>query len=248
MESDIDCTICLVVDSIRHGSRFLDSLFRTADPVSLEVIVVNPGPENELDFLKKEFPGVVICENNIRETMARTRNRVFRSAKGRYLSFWRDEIVFLPDCLFRLIDFLDDNPAVGIVGPALETITEQPLISSAAFPDLFSWLRAGASLVAGGTEPSAAGQFEVDWLSGAALVINPNLVDEIGIFDQSFPCCEEIDYCFRARKAGWHIHLVPSARAVYRYPVLKQPDWTWSGELFAGLRFLQKKWFTALKK
>ncbi len=243
MAGDIDCTICLVADSTRHIRRFLDALFHTADPVALEVIMVNPGPEGDLDFLEKEFPGLVIFENNIRESMARARNRVFRLAKGRYLSFWRDEIILLPDCLFRLIAFLDDNPGAGIAGPHLETIAGRPLPCGATFPTLFPWSgRATSPATTGGTNP------EVDWLPGAALVINPNLVDEIGFFDQKFPCREELDFCFRARRAGWHIHLVSEARAVYRHPVLKHDEVTWQKELCSGLLFLQKRLLAALKK
>ena len=248
MESDIDCSVCVVVNSNNYIRRFLDSLFRTAEPVSLEIVVINTGLENELDYIEKEFPGIIIYENSTREPMARTRNRIFELARGRYLSFWSDEIIFQTACLFHLINFLDDNPAVGIVGPSLLTANQRPLVSSARFPGLFSWLWGGTSLAAGGIISSADTQAEIDWLSGAALVINPNLIDDIGLFDQGFPCGEEVDYCFRAHRAGWHIHLVPAARAVYRYPALKQNDWTWSRELYVGLRFLKKKWLATLKK
>lgn len=242
MESELDCTVCVVADANGHIRRFLNSLFHTIDPVSAEIIVVNNGPVHSLDFLEKEFPEIIIFDINIRETMAKTRNRIFPLSRGRYISFWRDEIIFQTDCLFRLIEFLDDNPAVGIAGPALQTIAGQPLVSGADFPGLSAWFGAESSPADRNDKPGSSNRTEVDWLSGAALVINPHLVDEIGFFDQTFPCCEELDYCFRASRAGWHIHLVPEARAVYRYPALKQVDWTWSRELWAGLRFQQKKW------
>ena len=249
MESEIDCTVCLAVDASGHGRRFLDSLFRTADPVSTEVIVINTGPENELDILEKEFPSIIIFENNIRENRAKTRNRVFPLARGRYISFWQDEIILQRGCLFRLINFLDDNPAVGIAAPLLVNIDDQPLVSGGRFPSLFSWLLAGGRLPVSVKKTSqSAAQPETGWLCGAALVINPVMTEETGLFDPRFPCWEEIDLCFRARRIGWHINLVPEARAVYRYPAWQQDKQSLSREFAAGLRFFQKKWLGSIKK
>ena len=56
----------------------------------------------------------------------------------------------------------------------------------------------------------------VDWASGAAFLMDCELLDQIGPWDESFFLySEEIDFCLRAADAGWVVRYVPAARAVH---------------------------------
>ena len=54
------------------------------------------------------------------------------------------------------------------------------------------------------------GPKEVDWVSGAALLVRDTLVDEIGLFDPEFVMfCEDVDLCFQAWKGGKKVIYLP---------------------------------------
>ena len=244
MESEIDCTVCVATKNRRYINRFLNSLFDHADPVSLQVIVVNMGAEKSLDFIADNFPDVIIFESNVEETPAKAWNRALRLGRGRYVSIWHDEALLQAAALPSLIDFLDDNPDVGLAGPQLVTLDDRPLVSAALFPSFFSLLFSGNGLVrAKFPVPEGNSPAEMDWLPGICLVVNSQAVDDIGFFDERFSCYESLEYCWRLHRAGWHVHLVPASRVAFRPPVFDFIATPWPARFQDGLFFFYKKWF-----
>ncbi len=66
---------------------------------------------------------------------------------------------------------------------------------------------------------------EVDYVTGAAIAIRRDVIDRVGVFDKEFypAYYEEVDYCFRARAAGFQVHYVPWAVAThYEYAALEK--------------------------
>lgn len=58
--------------------------------------------------------------------------------------------------------------------------------------------------------------FEVDFTLGATWMLRREVVQQVGMFDESyFMYCEEIDWAWRIRKAGWRILSVPTARVTH---------------------------------
>jgi hypothetical protein len=61
----------------------------------------------------------------------------------------------------------------------------------------------------------AAG-LEVDWLVGAALMVRRDVLEQIGGFDEDyFMYSEELDWCRRAKAAGWQIAYLPAAQVIH---------------------------------
>jgi GT2 family glycosyltransferase len=57
----------------------------------------------------------------------------------------------------------------------------------------------------------------VDWVVGACMLVRLAAVGEVGAFDDSyFMYAEELDWCVRARRAGWQIWFEPAAVATHR--------------------------------
>ena len=55
--------------------------------------------------------------------------------------------------------------------------------------------------------------FEVEYVNGAALMIQRSVIERIGLMDEHFfMFCEDTDWCFRARRAGFRSFIVPGAR------------------------------------
>jgi len=73
----------------------------------------------------------------------------------------------------------------------------------------------GSAGSAGGELIVADGEFEArEWISGTCLMIRRACAEAVGTFDEEFGSyVEDVDYCNRARRAGWMVGKVLGARA-----------------------------------
>lgn len=58
--------------------------------------------------------------------------------------------------------------------------------------------------------------FRVDFTLGATVMLKREVIQQTGMFDEAFfMYCEEIDWAWRVRRAGWGVWCVPSAHVVH---------------------------------
>ncbi|HEY8427382.1 MAG TPA: glycosyltransferase family 2 protein [Sandaracinaceae bacterium] len=130
-----------------------------------------------------------------------------------------------PDAIEALLRFMRDHGEVGIAGSALRGVDGEPHISAFRFPTLKSevagsfrlgllsrlWPDAEVPI-----RPRPERSREVDWLAGASMMIRREVLEEVGLFDETFFLYfEETDLCRRAKKAGWSIWYVVESRVVH---------------------------------
>lgn len=123
-----------------------------------------------------------------------------------------------------LLRVLKQQPQVGIVGSRLEWENGKGQRAARRFPSIASELESTLQLgiatrllrgsVVAPEEP--AGTAETDWVVGASMMIRNSIFDDIGYLDEDyFLYFEEVDFCFRAWKAGWRIWFVPESRVIH---------------------------------
>ena len=135
------------------------------------------------------------------------------------------DIVWEPDTLAVLLAELRTEDRAGIAGPRILNADGSLYPSARAFPGI----RVGVGHAVLGdiwkTNPWTQrylGRYEgvspriVDWLSGACLMISREAFDAVGGFDEEyFMFVEDVDLCFRLKKAGWRSLYVPAAELVH---------------------------------
>ncbi len=222
-----DLAVVCVAGSVGQARRFLRSAYDTADHVSLEVFVV-AGEGMDSEPLEVEFSGMVVCP--LTGNVAKGINTAIKRSTARYVSFWDDGAVVAEGCLVRLVNFLDDEGEVGIVGPKMRS--EAGFIQQVArtFPPLLSILNRGLpGKPMPGWDEYASG--EADWLVGSGMVVSRLLLDDIGTLSSWLPLWQ-LDLCRRANRAGWHVHYLNDAQVAASLTL-------WQ-EKMAGRNFLQK--------
>ena len=126
-----------------------------------------------------------------------------------------------PGSIPALVRFMDERPEVGIVGTRIIDGDGEVHASGFRFPSAFSELERGFRLgiVSRVLRPYSVWQDSptatspVDWVSGASCVLRRRMLDEIGLFDESFFLYfEETDLCRRAADAGWERWYVAEAQ------------------------------------
>jgi hypothetical protein len=193
--------------------------------VAFEVVVVDNGSQDGTrEMVRKVFPSVVLVENPKNLGVAPARNQLLRKARGRYiLSLDVDTTLFPNGAVETIVSTMDHHPEAAIGGPRLVYKDGSLQLSCRPFPSPMNILVEGTFLrkyfpssrfVKGYTlEDWDHGTLrEVDWMYGAALAIRASVLEKIGLFDEAFfYLYEDVDFCFRARAAGFKVLYIPSA-------------------------------------
>jgi N-acetylglucosaminyl-diphospho-decaprenol L-rhamnosyltransferase len=146
------------------------------------------------------------------------------SDKPVYVLLLNPDTIVRPGGITELVKFMDGQPAVGIAGSRLEDPDGTPQVSAFRFHSLFSEFEHGARL---GPVSKALAKWRVappvvdeasktDWVCGASMIIRREVFEKIGLLDERyFMYYEEVDFCLKAKRAGYSCWYVPSSRVVH---------------------------------
>jgi GT2 family glycosyltransferase len=192
-----------------------------------DVIVVDHGStDGTVERVRERYPDVRLIEQENRG-MGGGNNAGMQAASGRYFFLLNSDAWVVGDGLEKLVTYADAHPDTAVVGPRLSNLDGTLQRSVRAEPTLwrlateYLGIRKLAPrsnllnpLYAGGFDH--ASEREVDWLSGAALLVRREAADAVGLFDESFfMFSEEADWMTRFRRAGWKVRFFPDAEVVH---------------------------------
>jgi GT2 family glycosyltransferase len=207
----------LVVNYHAYGElgACLTSLAQQHTP--LEVIVVDHETIDERRrMLEQQHPSVRWIPRAENPGFAAGVNLAARHATGRYLYLVNPDALVAPNTSTVLAAWLDEHVRVGVVGSkvldpdgSIQASARRFPGASTAFGGRTSWLtrRFPANPVTRrnllvGSHVSAP--IEVDWVSGASMMVRRRAFDAVGGMDEGFFLYwEDADLCKRLRDAGW---------------------------------------------
>ncbi len=223
-------SVCIVSWNVREDLlSCLRSLRGAEGDIRAEVIVVdNASTDGSVEAIRHRFPHVKLIRNNENRGFAAASNQGLAAAGGELLLLLNPDTVLPPGALVELHQAAAQDPGAGIIGPKLVNPDGSLQHSCRRFPTpmaalfrhtflgrLFPRNRWSAEYVMADwdhTEPR-----EVDWVSGACMLIRRNLYEAIGPLDEGFFWgSEDVDYCFRARRAGRQVLYTPRPAIVHR--------------------------------
>ncbi len=126
--------------------------------------------------------------------------------------------------LAKLVAHMDANPRVGITGSFIHGLDGTAHHTAFRFPTVWSEFEDAMQL---GLLTKALRRFvvplpiptrttEVDWVAGASMMLRTKMLEEIGLFDETyFLYFEETDLCRRAKRAGWPIVYVRDSEVAH---------------------------------
>ena len=168
-----------------------------------------------MQAIRQNFPSVdihVLAENR---GYAGNNNVGIRAAveqEADWVLVLNEDTILDADCLERLVAAGEANPRIGILGPLVYHFNEPQVIQSAGGRLGPHW----DSIHIGQNELDT-GQYlqpqPVDWISGCAILVRRAVIEQVGMLDERFfYYWEETEWCLRARRAGWQVIMVPTAK------------------------------------
>lgn len=220
---DLTITICSwnTVEDLR---ACLASLVAAQHEAHFEVVVVdNASSDGSPDMVEAEFPQFRLLRQTKNLGFTGGHNLAIAERKGRNVALLNSDTVVHQGAIQRITEFMAAEPAAGIVGPKLLNPDGSLQFSCRRFPNpvaaafrntflgrLFPNNRFTRDYLM--TDWTHDGPREVDWVSGAALFLRKEVVDKIGVLDDSlFMYCEDVDICKRAWNAGFKVMYLPDA-------------------------------------
>jgi N-acetylglucosaminyl-diphospho-decaprenol L-rhamnosyltransferase len=194
-------------------------------------IVDNGSTDGTLDLLDNLFPNTNVIANQKNVGFGAANNQGMTAAaesKPRFYFFLNPDTLVRPGALREMLRCLESCPETGMVGPRLvyrdgrlqDSAFAFPGIAQMLFelwplPDRFYDSRLNGRYPRRFYRPDAP-PFAVDHPLGAAMMVRRDVAEMTGGFDESFHMyCEEIDWSWRIRNAGWSIYSVPAAEIVH---------------------------------
>lgn len=208
-----------------NGLKYLDNCFSSLSKQSyknVETIMVDNGSsDGSIDFVKKKFPFVKIISLDKNYGYARPNNvgiqEAFKDKKVKAIVALNNDTIVDKHWLEELVTTAFTNDDVGMVSSLayFEGRKELQNCGLSLEPSLKNTLEGGISL-AFGRKPADVPQFlteyEVFAAGGVAALYKREMLEEIGLFDESyFAYNEDLDLGFRARLYGWRALVSPKA-------------------------------------
>jgi len=202
-----------------NGAAFLDAclqaLLSQVAPDDQVLVVDNHSTDASVALVRARFPQVALIDNARNLGYAGGANVGLRAARGDVLILLNPDVTAHAGWLAALKAACRDA-RVGVAGGKL-LYPGGEIIQHAGGMIHFPMATADHY----GYRQRDQGRWDrardVDYVTGAALALRRDVLETVGLFDEAFypAYYEEVDFCFRARQAGYAVRYVPQAVATH---------------------------------
>lgn len=226
----MDLSIIIVNwNSADYAVQCVASIYSQTRDLEYEVIIVdNASPDDSCRVLQERVPRAKLIRSPENLGFARANNLGFEHSSGRVLLFLNPDTELRGPAINLMHSSLESSPTIGILGcKLLNTDLSVQTSCIQSYPTIFNQIadierlrRLSPRLRLWGTRPlfeSNNGRpVEVDMVSGACLMVKREVFEKLGRFDRDyFIYTEDLDLCYRVRKAGWKVCYLGSATVVH---------------------------------
>ncbi|MCB9296642.1 MAG: glycosyltransferase family 2 protein [Lewinellaceae bacterium] len=196
----------------------LDTLRRAGYP-ALEVFLVDNGAEQDQGALfESHYPGLVYIRSAANLGFAGGNNLAIPKAGGKYILLLNNDTIVSPGFLEPMALYMEQHASVGIASPRIYYYGQPDVLQYAGFSTVSRFTGRGRNLArreAGGGRFARSGPTGL--AHGACMLVRREVIEQVGLLAECyFMYYEEIDFCERARRQGWEIHLAAGSSIYHR--------------------------------
>jgi hypothetical protein len=217
-------------NTCEYLQRCLTTVFASEGDFTYRVVVVdNASSDGSPQMVREQFPQahVIASDDNLGYPGGNNRGLVYLGYNGkdaveadapRYALLLNPDTEVPPDALYRMVQFMDAHPDVGVAGPklvlddgSLDKACRRgfptPLVSfyhfsglAKLFPNSERFGRYNMTFA----DPDES--LEVDSVVGAYMQVRKECIEAVGLLDDIFFMYgEDLDWCYRMKEAGWRV-------------------------------------------
>jgi N-acetylglucosaminyl-diphospho-decaprenol L-rhamnosyltransferase len=217
--------VLVTYESAEDLAACVATLPAAAGPHELEIVVVDNASHDASAEIARGL-GIKVLENPANLGLSRAVDRGAAATAAPWLLSVNPDTRLAPGSLARMLETAAADPAIGCVGPHLRNSDGSEYPTGRRFPSIL----VGAVHAALGTvwpgnpatrryhlaDLDRSRPVQVDWVSGACMLLRRDAYDAAGRFDAGyFMYFEEMDFCLRLRRAGWRVVYDPGAEVTH---------------------------------
>jgi hypothetical protein len=254
-------TYDLVVSIVHYNTpelliRCLAALAEEGSGLRKKIIVVDNASERPPRREAVEaYPDTEIILNPSNRGFGAANNQVFEGWRAKAYLVTNPDVILPPAGLLPLWEHLRTHPDTGVLGCRLLYPDGRAQPSCRRYPTLRAVLLRGllseglAAHFAPIRRYFMAGEvhddsIRVDWVLGSCLLIRGDVLEKVKGFDEGyFMYYEDIDLCYRVRRAGWHVEYFPAVHWFHDYRRESTSGTSWKlrcHHFYSAMRFLIK--------
>lgn len=217
-ERDKVCITILNYNGEEYLESYLPQVLYSSEELINITIIDNASTDESVAYIQDWHPEVEIVELNKNYGFAEGYNRGLESVDTEYTVILNSDVSVATNWLDPILKRMDEDPLLAIAQPKILSLEEKSKFeyagASGGYVDRLGYPYCRGRIFDLVEEDNL--QYEsiedIDWATGAAMVVRTDVFKNLGGFDNDyFAHMEEIDFCTRARAAGYKIKVIPES-------------------------------------
>jgi GT2 family glycosyltransferase len=261
LKAESDMMLSIIIVNYNTGKLLQDclgSIYAGANGMPFDVWVVdNNSVDSSVEVVRSGFPKVRLIKNQSNVGFSKANNMAMSQCDSKYILLLNPDTLVVGDAIDRVVEFMEKNPSVGISG--CKVLNRDHTLQLACrrnipTPKVAFFRMSGLSKLFPNSKSMAQYNLtfkdanetqEVDAVSGAFLMARRKAIQDIGLLDERFFMYgEELDWCLRAKRAGWAVMYYPEAEIIhYKGESTKSNSRKAALEFYRAMYLFHKKHF-----
>ena len=200
-----------VYNKFEYTYRCISSIIKSEENISYEIIIANDNSDDETKIIDKYIKNIIVINNQVKYNYLINCNRASKIAKGKYILFLNNDTKVLKDWLSSLVKLIQNDEKIGMVGSKF-IYSNRKLQEAGGIV-----FNNGQCINYGNGDNPDYPQYnyvkEVDYISGASIMIKKDIWENLGGFDERFSPAyyEDTDFSFKLRSNGYKVLYQPKS-------------------------------------
>lgn len=212
--------IIVTFNSEKYISQCLLSLQKNSYPKSQIVVADNNSNDKTDEIIEKKFPNVILIKSSKNVGFAAGNNKglkyLYKNGFDYFLLINPDTVVN-KNLISKLIKIFRINQRIGIVGSVITYFNKRDKIWFGGGVLNTVWCYTRHKLMNTNLKDQNLKQSETDYITGCCCMIKRELLTRVGLLRTDYGSYfEDVDYCYRAKRAGFFIILCPESLVLHK--------------------------------
>lgn len=230
MKGDLYLDIIIVnFNSTDYLLQCLRSVYDSLQNFPANIFVQDNASNDDIDRVITAFPQVILSKSKHNRGFSKAVNDALTKGSAPYVVILNPDTYVKEDFFASVTSYMAEHFDIGIMGPKILDSDGKVQGSARSFPTpltaffgrttilskLFPKNRISSQNILT-TKADGITPLEVDWVSGACMMVRRKAIETVGLLDECFfMYWEDADWCRRIRNAGWKVVYFPGASIVH---------------------------------